>query len=131
MSIYFEKARELGTLILESEESKVLADAGAAFEADADAKAKLEGYKDARVAAQEKMAAGELSQEEITAESQKLSEMAMELQKDPIIAGLIFAEDNFNTLVAQVMNVLRATMSGMPEDNCGGSCASCAGCSPQ
>ena len=132
MSIYFEKARELGTLILESEESKQLADAGAAFDADAGAKARFEEYKDQRIAIQEKMAANELSPEEITKESQKLNEMAMELQKDPIIAGLIFAEDNFNTLVSQIMNILRATMSGTaPEANCGGGCSSCSGCSPQ
>ena len=131
MSIYFEKARELGTLILESEESKALADAGAAYEADESAKAKLDGYKDYRMAVQAKMEANELSAEEITKESQKLSEMAMELQKDPVIAGLIFSEDNFNTFVAQIMNVLRATISGMPEENCNGSCAGCAGCSPQ
>jgi len=132
MSIYFEKARELGTLILESQESKDLADAGAAFDADEAAKAKLEGYKDYHFEVQSKMSAGELSQEDITKESQKLAEMAMELKTDPIIAGLIFAEDNFNTLVSQVMNILKATMSGsVSEDGCGGSCAGCAGCSPQ
>jgi len=132
MSIYFEKARELGTLILESEESKILADAGAAFDADENAKAKFNEYKDCRLAVQEKIAAGELSEEEITKESQKLAEMAMELQKDVVVAGLIFAEDNFNTFVSQIMNILRATMTGAePDEGCGGSCAGCAGCSPE
>ena len=132
MSIYFEKARELGTLILESEESKGLADAGAAFEADENAKAKFEEYKNSRLAVQEKMAENALSPEEITKESQKLAEMAMELKTDPVIAGLIFAEDNFNTLVSQVMNILQATMSGsVAGADCGGGCASCVGCSPQ
>jgi len=133
MANCYDKARELGTMILESEESKQLSDAGAAFDADENAKKRFDAYKSYHQSLQEKMTGNELNPDEIKAESQKLSEMAMELKQDPVIAGLIFAEDNFNTFVAQVMNVLRATINGTATDDCACSpngCSSCSGCAP-
>jgi cell fate (sporulation/competence/biofilm development) regulator YlbF (YheA/YmcA/DUF963 family) len=131
-TIYFEKARELGNLILESDEAKILNTARQAFDTDNDAKKGLEAYSAFQMEMKSKVSLGETSQEEFAEDSKKLMEMAEQLKNSNIIRELMTAEDNFNNFVTSVMNILKFTITGTDESDergchgcSGGSCGSC------
>lgn len=126
MSIYFDKARELGRLILESEESIRLSDATDIFQQDEEAKQKMEEYKAYQAQVQQGMENGSLSTEQIKTASARLAQMAGALKQDPIVGALIFAENEFNSFVNRVMSVLKLTITGDACDE--GDCGGCAGC---
>ncbi|MDR2899756.1 MAG: YlbF family regulator [Clostridiales bacterium] len=126
--ICFEKARELGQLILESQVSKDLSDAGAVFDADKEAKEKFAEYKNFYTSVQTKFQSGELSKEQAEEETKKLAEMGASLEKYDSINGIIEAEDEFNNFVGKIMNIIKSTVSGQVESDCNGSCSSCSGC---
>lgn len=133
MSIYYEKARELGDLILQSEQSLRLADATAEFKQSEEAQIKMNEYKAYQGNIQESMSKGVMSQDDFKIATKRLTEMAVEVKQDPVIGALIFAENEFNGFVNQVMNVLKMTITGESqagcgEDSCSG-CASSGGCS--
>lgn len=134
MSIYYEKARELGNLILSSEQAINLTDASTAFNANEEAKRKMEEYKEYKASVQESMDKKAMTQEEFKIASRRLTEMIADLKKDPDIATLMFAENEFNGFVNQVMNILKLTITGAPieeseEKGCSGcttsDCNSC------
>lgn len=123
----FEKARELGELILKSEESLRLADARDVYNKDAEAKEKMNEYMKRKDEVTEKARKGEYEEGEYTQEVHELHHMVSDLKKDPIIGAMIFAENEFNGLVNKAMSVLRATITGETEESCG-DCGSCSGC---
>lgn len=125
MSIYFEKARELGMLIIESEQSKAVADATATFAANEEAQVKLSEYQMYQTNVQQAMSGGAAAKEEVEIMTKKLTEMAIELKQDPIIGAIVFAENEFNAFVNQIMNVLKATITGQGEAEPSGGCSSC------
>ncbi len=130
MSIYFEKARELGELILLSDEAKNLAEATDAFIKDEDAKKKFEEYKLYQQDVQKSMSNKQMTKEEFKIASKRLTEMAIELKQIPTIASLNFAENEYNGLIQQVMNILKLTITGANvEENAGCGCCSSRGCS--
>jgi len=132
MSIYFEKARELGNLILTSEQAKNLADASAAFNKNEEAKEKLEEYKKYSANVQESADKKLLGKEELKIATQRLTEMVVDLKKDPDVAALTLAEGEFNGFVNQVMNILKLTITGAPveeEENNKEGNGGCGGCS--
>ena len=112
MPDYFEKARELGEMIRESEQSIRLADARAAFAASPEAVRK----------------AAEFREFEKNAQSGGI-ENAEALRKSPVIGELIAAEEEYLALLDQVIEVLRMTVLGDEADGQGtGKCVGCAGC---
>ncbi len=125
----FESAKKLGYDILASDYAMRMADATAEFNKDEKAKNMLEDYKKYQADASVAMKNPELSKEEITKLTQNLTEMAIELKKDPTIAALVFAENEFNGFVNQVMQVVKNTVMGL-DSNCNSSdCSSCgSGC---
>jgi len=127
MSIYIEKAKELGQMILASEIAKSMADASAVYEADKDAVEQFESYKARVTAFQGQIQEGKLSEEEYNNESNALNEVANKLREYPSIAGIISAEMEFNSFVTEVMDVLRVTIMGQTGNACG-SGGSCSGC---
>jgi len=132
MSIYLEKARELGHLILESDVAKNMGDAAAAYDADKEAVEQFEVYKARYQIFQRQLSENELSEEEYKEESAMLNEMADKLKEYKVISGIIEAENDFNDFVAAVMDVLRATIMGQTSNGCSGAsgCSSgCSGCS--
>lgn len=124
----FEKARELGNLLLETEEGKKLNDKKYIFDGNEEAKRKLYEYSRYREGVQVKIHSGELSEEELKAEQENMKKKIDEVMADPIISDMFKAEEEFSYLVNQVMNVLRATIEGTSEGGCSGSCSSCGGC---
>lgn len=127
MSIYMEKAKELGQLILESDAAKSMGDAAAVYDADKEAIEQFEAYKAQFQIFQKKLEANELSEEDYKNESAALNETADKLKEYPAIAGIISAENEFNSFVTGIMEVLRATIMGQLGNGCG-SGAGCGGC---
>jgi len=115
MSTYFEKSRELGNLIRESEQSKRLADARAAFSADIEASRKMAEFKEFERSAQ--------------AGGVPVAAQLESLKKAPVIRELLEAEAEYDALFEQVIEVLRLTVYGEEADARGtGKCGGCAGC---
>lgn len=124
----FEKARELGNLLLETEEAKKLNGKRYIFESDEQAQRKLFEYSRQRDELQMKIHSGALSKEEIADEQEKLKKKAGEVMLDPVIRDMFAAEEEFSALVDQVMDILRATIDGSAEGGCTGRCSGCSGC---
>ena len=109
MSIYFEKARELGGMIRESEQSIRLADAKTALADDPEAAEIIAEFK--KFEKDTRNSAGQIA---IKAE---------ELKKSPAIGRLIAAEEEYHALLDQVTDVLRMTVLGddaLEPGGCGG-----------
>jgi len=131
MSVYFDKARELGKLLLNSEHSLRLSDADAAFQANQAAKAKMDAFHVFQNDVQERLNKGAMSDDEFNTANTRLSEMASEIKRDPVIGALIHAENEYNFFVGQVFNVIRATLNGSSDLTDSLSCGSikhCHGC---
>jgi len=121
MSIYYEKAREFGNFLLQSEQAKNLTAATNTFNDDADAKKKFDDYKMYQQNIQETMHEQAFSEEEYKKAMARLTEMSAELKENTTIAGLLYAEAEFNTFVNKVLDVLKATITGVvEEEGCGG-----------
>lgn len=129
MSIYYDKARELGELILQSDQAKMMADATVVYQNDEIAQQKMEEYKKYQQDVKTAMSSGNVSKEEITIMTRRLTEMAVDVKEITTIAALVFAENEFNGFVNNVMSVVKATIMG-EESACGtsGGCESCSGC---
>ncbi len=128
MSIYKEKAKELGTLILSSDQAKTLADATAIYQSSEEAQAKMLEYQQYQANVQKSMQAGEVTQEEMNKMTKHMTEMAAELKQDAVIGALVFAENEFNGFVNNIMNVVKSTIMGVDESagcngGCGGGCS--------
>ena len=126
MSIYIQKARELGELILSSEYAKDLADAQAAFGADFESVRAMEKYKILEQKIRNDTKRGKLSREESEEAKERLDRTGAELKAQPIIGALVNAENEYNTFVNGIMNVLKTTVMGKECDSTG--CAKCGGC---
>lgn len=124
----FEKARELGNLILETKEGKKLNDKRYIFDANEDAKRKLFEYSRYRDSIQIKINNGELSGEELKSEQENLKKKASEVMEDPIIREMFAAEEELSAIVNQVINILTATVEGNADGGCSGNCSVCSGC---
>jgi len=130
MSIYTEKAKELGQMILSSDMAKNMADASAAYESDKDAVTQFEAYKARVTEFQAQLRDGSKTEEEYKKESDELNAIAVKLREYPPIADMITAETEFNEFVTEIMNVLRVSIMGGVGQGCGsGGCGdSCSGC---
>ncbi len=126
----FEQAKELGIQILASDYALRMTDATLEFELDTVAKAKFDEYKRYQADAHKAMQSPDLAPEEITKITQNLTEMAVELKKEPTIAALVFAENEFNGFVNSVMQVVKNTVMGVKDSGCSpDACSSCSsGC---
>ncbi len=128
MSECFEKARELGNTILASDHALRLADATNEFQLDDEAKTKMEEYQKYQEDVRVSMQNSETSKEEITIMTRRLTEMATELKEIPTVAALVFAENEYNAFVNNVMGIVKATIMGQNTDCGEGGCSSCSGC---
>lgn len=129
MTVY-DKARELGNLLLESEEGKRLNDKRYIFDGSEESKRRLNEYSRYRESVHLKLNSGELGEEEVKLEQENLKKKIEEVTADPIISDMIRAEEDFANLVSSVMNIVRATIEGESEGfaGCSGNCRGCSGC---
>ena len=133
MAIYEEKARELGNLILESEQQKALEEARVAFEADAEARSRMDAYNEYIQNVQLAMDSNAMTEEQFQDAQKKMAEMVAELKAYPTIGALVAAENAFNFFVNQIMTILKTTITGEEPGGCAGcghshGSEACSGC---
>jgi len=112
MSNCHDKAVELGNMVLAHETSLRLADARAAYEADAAAQAAYAKYEEfRRVAGQ--------SQDAL----EKLIQLEIDAKKLPAVQEYLRAQEDYNNFAGSVIEMLRLTIGyDKPKSGCGGGC---------
>ncbi|MCT4612995.1 MAG: YlbF family regulator [Clostridia bacterium] len=131
----FEKAKEVGELLVESNEYKSLREAKDNFMANEAAMKEMDDYQNFQEDIQARMMNGELEEEAFKAEVEKLKDMGLKLKENKAINDLVNAESDFNDILNQVLAVIRATIGGDElEEGCGhdhghdhGDCGGCSG----
>lgn len=125
----FEAARQLGELLLETEEGKQLTAKKEAFDSNKDAQEELMGYTKYREQIQAKIQSGQMTEDEFKKEQEIIDKKIADLKKNSFINDMVEAENNFGMLFNQVMSILRSTVDGVEEQGCSGDCSSgCGGC---
>lgn len=124
----FEKSRELGELLVSSEEYKKVQQAEEAFNGDEVAQKKVGEFNEMQQAVQTMMQTPDPDQAAIAAMADRLRNMQAELIEMPSIKAMNEAQTEFSNLLTQVNQVLRFIITGEVEDGgCGGNCSSCGG----
>lgn len=124
----FDKARDLGLAVIESDVYKKMKDAEAAQETDADAMALLKEYSDLRVELGKEVQAGEPTSERMTEIRDLINTKYNEVSSHPTISAYIAAKNEFDLILQQMNTILSYYINGEDNSNCGGDCASCGGC---
>lgn len=127
MTVY-EKARELGEMLLETKEGKRLYDAKFVYKEDLEARKALTEYMQYRNILQSKVNTGSVSEEQIKDEIEKLNEIGKKARENKVVAELMDAEEEFSKIVNSVLGILKDTVLENEEGGCSGSCSSCGGC---
>lgn len=122
----FEKAKELGELILHSDLRKRADEANKALTADETAVDLINGYNDKR---QEKLA--QFADKQPTAEEAKeineyLQSEFNKIAENPVIKEYIEANSEFENVLSQMDQIIKNAISG--GQGCSGSCSTCGGC---
>lgn len=133
MSI-IEKARELGTLIVESPEYIRMQAAEEAAMADSVAATAVSAYLELQQEMQSMMESPNPDREALNEKTHALQNANAQIQAYDSVREMTAARQGFEGLMGQVNAVLRFVITGEtePEDSaCSGSCAGCAGCSAQ
>ncbi|MEE1223651.1 MAG: YlbF family regulator [Clostridia bacterium] len=121
----FEKTRELGEMIQESELMKRAKDLEAKQQSDEEASALLKEFELNRLNLARDMQNGKLSREEaIQKNNQAFDELC---EKSPIIREYIEAKQQFDAMVQQVNQILNYYITGT-DPNCTHDCSTCGGC---
>ena len=121
----FEKTRELGEMIQESELMKRAKDLEAKQQSDEEASALLKEFELNRLNLARDMQNGKLSREEaIQNNNQAIDELC---EKSPIIREYIEAKQQFDAMVQQVNQILNYYITGT-DPNCTHDCSTCGGC---
>ena len=121
----FEKTRELGEMIQESELMKRAKDLEAQQQNDEEASALLKEFELNRLNLARDMQSGKISREEaIQKNNQAFDELC---EKSPIIREYIEAKQQFDAMVQQVNQILNYYITGT-DPNCTHDCSTCGGC---
>ena len=123
MTIYH-KARELGELVAASEQALKRDAAKAAFQNDMEAVVLLEDFNDLRSAIQMQISTNSFTETELADSRNQLAEMSEKLRAHPVAGIYIEAENEFNRLVNQVIDIFKQTLLG-DDASCGSSCKGC------
>ena len=127
MAEIFEKARELGEAILESNEYKEFKAAELAQENDEEALALLKEYSDVRSRLAGEIQKGDVSEERIAEIREELEEAYTKMTTNDTITAFINAQRPFQAVIEQMNNILSFHITGKMPGGCSGNCASCGG----
>lgn len=127
MAEIFEKARELGEAILESNEYKEFKAAELAQENDEEALALLKEYSDVRSRLAGEIQKGDVSEERIAEIREELEEAYTKMTTNDTITAFINAQRTFQAVIEQMNNILSFHITGKMPGGCSGNCASCGG----
>jgi len=124
----FEKSRELGELLVASDEYRKVQLAEEAFNNDEEAQAKVAEFNELQQGVQQLMQTPDPDQAAIAAMADRLRNMQAELIEMPAIKAMNEAQTAFSEILNQVNQVLRFVITGQVDDGgCGGNCSSCGG----
>jgi cell fate (sporulation/competence/biofilm development) regulator YlbF (YheA/YmcA/DUF963 family) len=127
MSIYFKKSREFGELILNSEKGLELAKAREKYNNCEESVRKMEEFNAYQLDVNESISKNILNNEEKKMAMRNVADLADELKRDSTIGGLVDSENEFNSFVNQLMDIIKATITGTTEEESSG--CSGGGCS--
>ena len=125
MNEIIEKTRELGELILSSEEMKNVKNLEILQENDEKAQELLKEFNMQRMNLARDMQAGKISREDAVKQNNDAFDAMLE--KSETIKNYIEAKKNFDTLVNQVNQILNFYITGQ-DPNCTHDCSTCGGC---
>ncbi|MBR1821526.1 MAG: YlbF family regulator [Clostridia bacterium] len=130
MDKVFEKTRELGQALLESEAYLRMKEAEDRAMQNAEAAAAMTAYLEKRTELQTMMQGDDPDPGALKRISDEMDEAQQRLQLIDDIAALNDARGEFNSLIGQINQVLQFIVTGNMEEpsGCAGSCASCPGC---
>ena len=128
MSEILEKARELGTMIAESEEIQAYSAAEAVFLADEEAQKLLADYEQHRTDVANQMRDAEMTPEKLRAFQEEIRSGMDDLMKNVVVKNYLETKSAFSQLVNQVNSVIAYCIKGEEESGCSGSCSTCGGC---
>ncbi len=128
MAEIFEKARELGEAIIESEEYKELKKAELEQENDEEAMALLKEYSELRTALAQEIQKGDVTEEEMASIRERLEEAYEKVTTNDHITAYINAQRTFQAIIDQMNNILSFHITGKMPGGCSGNCSSCGGC---
>ncbi len=127
MAEIFEKARELGEAIIESEEYKELKKAELEQENDEDAMALLKEYSELRSSLAQEIQKGDVSEEEMASIRERLEEAYEKVTTNDHITAYINAQRTFQAIIDQMNNILSFHITGKMPGGCSGNCSNCGG----
>lgn len=104
----YQKARELGELILNSEQGMVFEKAKKEFESNLCAKKLFDQYNE--LIFQEKN--GILTEQEKINIFNRIQLIEKKIEKDPSILAFVEAQNEFNSFVSQILSILKFTVLG-------------------
>ena len=129
MDNVFEKTRELGEALLESEAYKRMKAAEEKAMQNAEGAEMMAAYLEKRGQIQEMMELENPDPGALKRLSDEMDDIQERLQMIDDIAELTAARSEFNGLIGQINQVLQFIVTGrMEEAGCSGSCDSCKGC---
>lgn len=128
MAEIFEKARELGEAIIESEEYKELKRAETAQENDKDAMELLKHYSEVRTALAGEIQKGDVGEERMAAIREELEEAYGKITTNDNITAYINAQRTFQAIIDQMNNIISFHITGKLPGGCSGNCSSCSSC---
>lgn len=121
----FEKTRELGEMIQNSEEMKAFKEAEAAQNADEATQEHLKEFNMNRLNLARDMQNGKMSREEAIEKNNKAFEELCE--KAPLVRAYVDAKAKFDGVVNQVNSIINFYITGSTGD-CTHDCSTCGGC---
>lgn len=124
----FDKARELGEAIVESNEYKTLKLAEAKQEQDEEAMKLLEEYRDIRRQLGEEINKGDVSEERMKEIREAVEEAYEKVTTNDTIVEFLNAQSAFQAIIDQMNTIISYHITGKMPGGCGGSCDGCAGC---
>ena len=129
MDMVFQKTRELGEALLESEVYKRMKAAEDKAMQNAEAAQLMSEMLERRSGIQEHMHQPNPDPAVLKRLSDEMDEIQEKLQMMDDIVELTQSRAEFNGLIAQVNQVLQFIVTGRMDDGeCGGDCSSCGGC---
>lgn len=127
MAEIFEKARELGEAIIESNEYKELKEAELRQENDEEALTLLKEYSEVRSRLASEIKKGDVSEERIAEIREELEEAYSKMTTNDAITAYINAQRTFQAIIDQMNSIISFHITGKMPGGCSGNCSSCGG----
>jgi cell fate (sporulation/competence/biofilm development) regulator YlbF (YheA/YmcA/DUF963 family) len=128
MDKVLEKARELGMLIVESDEFKAFKAAEDMQLNDLDAQRLLMEYHDVSEDLAKKASADGVTKEEMEQYQAQLHAEFEKIIKNDNIKRYLETRESFTNMINQVNNIIAYFVNGKEKGGCSGHCSSCGGC---